>query len=105
MRSVNDDGPGTYDPTTQTYRLHHDWESDENLATVIIDAVAAITNTEPEDIGPLYEVIDLEALEQVFVPTPTRTRSHPTSQLSFSLTDCAVTVSSDGQIEIQLPDP
>ena len=70
---------------------------------MIIDAVAALTNTEPADFGPLYEVIDPEALDQVFASTPTRTRSQSTSQLNFSLHDCAVTVASDGQIDIQLP--
>lgn len=104
MNSSTDEGPGHYDAETQTYRLHHDWGSDDRLSTVIIDAVAAVTDTEPTDIGPLYNVIDPEALEQVFAPTPTSTRCHAASYLSFSLHDCEVTVASDGLIEIQIPD-
>lgn len=101
MSFGNGDGPGRYDPETHTPRLHHDWERDKRVSTVIIEAVAALTDASPTSIGPLYEVVDPDAVDALFAPPPRSRRAE--SELRFTLNDCEISVYGDGLIEIHVP--
>lgn len=41
---------------------------DSSLTLAVVEAVAAASNTPPENLPPLYSVIDTEALERLFTP-------------------------------------
>lgn len=103
MGPSNGDEPGSYDPETQTYRRYHDWESNDRVSTVIIEAVAAVTDTPPTNMGPLYEVVDPDALNHLFPPLPNGSRCQAERKITFTLNECDITVYGDGLIEIQLP--
>ncbi|WP_170977357.1 HalOD1 output domain-containing protein [Halorussus salinisoli] len=89
----------TFDAATNTYQLHHDWRDDESVTTAVIMGVAAITNTPPTDLGPVFEMIDPDALNNLFHP-PTSGSSRDDGWVSFCLNDCAVRVYATGEIEI-----
>lgn len=95
------DDAGEFDPETQTYRLYHDWGSSTRLSTEIILAVAALTDTPANEIGPLYEIVNPDALDHLFPPVESRGQTEST--LRFTLNECDVTVYSQGVVEIQLP--
>jgi hypothetical protein len=58
----------------------------------ITAGVASLENTTPDELRPLYEVIDPEALERLFRETR--------GQLTFEYLDYEVTVSHDYSVEI-----
>ena len=65
---------------------------DTTPSEAVVDAVAAVSGTEPEDLPPLYDSIDPDALDQLFRrrtgdPGPSET------VLSFALGDWNVFVS------------
>lgn len=46
----------------------HGDTADRSLTLAVIEAVAAASDTPPENLPPLYDVIDTEALERSFTP-------------------------------------
>lgn len=104
MAPVDWDDPGEYDPETHTYRFNHDWTSDERVSTTIVYVVAALTNTPPTSIEPLYETVNPDALDHLFFPTTTEGCCRSDATLRFTFHDCDITVANDGSVVIHLPD-
>ena len=70
-----------------------------NISHLIVEAVAEAEGVSPIELTPpLYDVIDPEALDQIFAVTPTQARM--AGQVTFSYTGYEVTVSGDGYISI-----
>lgn len=103
MSTSNGGGSRSYNPETETYQLYHDWGSSDRISIRIVSAVAAITDTPPTEMSPLYTRVDPDALDRLFRPIPTEDRRGLASTLSFTLNGCEVTIYGDGRIEIQLP--
>lgn len=68
----------------------------------VVDAVAAARDVDPLDVQPLYDVIDPDALEQLFTATHSSGRTDP-ARVVFTLDGCEVTVHSDGTIDVSAP--
>lgn len=79
------------------YQTHHDWEGDGTVALSVIEAVAAVSGTEPTEFEPLYNAVDPDALNKLFASFQTRSEG----LVSFTLDGYDVTVASSGEIEIQ----
>lgn len=92
--------PITFYPETSTYRLHHDWREDESITTTITKGVAAVTNTPPTDMDPLFERIDPDALDQLYGSTEGGV-SRDDGWTTFRFNGCVVTVYATGTVEIQ----
>ncbi|MFC7213305.1 HalOD1 output domain-containing protein [Saliphagus sp. GCM10025334] len=88
-----------YDPETDTYTVSYDWASDELPSEAVVEAVAAATGSTSESIPPLYEVVDPEALDQLFVPTSQGT-SLRTGVVEFQFHGCDVTISTCGRTTV-----
>lgn len=70
----------------------------ESISETVVYAIAEATATDPTDLPPLYDVIDLQALDQLF-----RDRSVNTgmsARVTFSVEDCEVTVHADGEVVV-----
>lgn len=89
----------TFDPATNTYRLHHDWRDDESVTTAVVTGISAITNTPPTDLDPAFETIDPDALNQLF-DSPTRGAGRDDGWVAFELNECTVRAYANGDIEI-----
>ncbi|NHN58439.1 MULTISPECIES: HalOD1 output domain-containing protein [Halorussus] len=89
----------TFDPDTDTYRLHHDWRGDESVSAAVVRGVAAVTNTAPTELDPLFETLDPDALDQLYRSTA-RGPGRGDCWVSFCYNDCAVTVAATGEIAI-----
>ena len=86
-----------YDPTTRTYHVRHSSEDEEiPLVVEIVEAVAAITGTEPMAMEPLYSVLDPDALELLIRD------AGGDVQATFTYEGCRVTVESGGEIVVEL---
>lgn len=86
----------TFDPETSTYRLHSDWQRDESVTTAVVGSVAAVTNTPPTELDPLFETFDPDALNQLYSSTGGPSRDD--SRVSFKFNGCTVIV--DATVEI-----
>lgn len=67
----------------------------DSVVEEITAGVASLENTTPDKLRPLYEVIDTEALEQLFRETR--------GQLTFEYLEYEVTVHHDYSVEITSP--
>lgn len=73
----------------------------ETLSYRVIEAIADREGVPSEDLQPpLYEVVDLEALDELFAPTPKGT-PRGDGQVSFFYRGYEVTVTSDNEITIR----
>ena len=100
MGTTESDTGVTFDPKTDTYCLHYDRRSDESVSAAVVRGVAAVTNTSPTELEPLFETLDPDALDQLYRSTADGS-GRGDSWVSFSYNDCAVTVDSTGEITIE----
>ncbi|MGQ3411576.1 HalOD1 output domain-containing protein [Natrinema sp. LN54] len=96
-RPLGEDSSG-YDPITETYHSRFDG-GPSTVVVAIVEAVAAVTNREPDALSPLYDTVDPEALADLV----TSARGHPID-VSISYEGCQVTVSSDGGVVVEPPE-
>lgn len=68
----------------------------------LIEAVATAADTDPSDLPPLFETIDLEAVERLFANGQSGGPSGTT--LCFTVLDWHVFVRDDGRIRVCEPD-
>jgi hypothetical protein len=64
----------------------------------VITAVAEATDNDPTEVGPLYHVIDPDALDRLFAATATNGRSH--GRVEFSFGGCEVVVHGNGAVDV-----
>lgn len=103
MGIQNEDTAIEYDRENDCYRICHDWWEGQPLSTAVAEAVAIVTNTPVTDIDPLYEVVNPDALNHLYEPTPNGERRDADSYTTFTIHDCEVTVFADGYIELAPP--
>ncbi|MFC4549492.1 MULTISPECIES: HalOD1 output domain-containing protein [Halorussus] len=68
----------------------------------VVAAVAAATNRDQTDVGPLYHAIDPDALDRLFETTRQATRG--VGRVEFSIAGCDVVVHGDGAVEVERTD-
>lgn len=69
-----------------------------DVATAVVSAVASTTDSRIEELPPLYDVIDPDALNGVFERRP-NAPSQSGVRVTFSIADCTVTVT-DGSVTV-----
>ncbi len=72
--------------------------ADRSTSQRVIEAVAETTDSDPTEVGPLYHVVDPEALDNLFAPTPGSGRRG--GQVEFTFAGCDVVVRADGSVEV-----
>lgn len=105
MVNTNSNGfPGEYDPDANLYRVYYDDQTSEPVSTVVVKAVAVLTDTPPTELDPLYEVLDPDALNQLYATDEQPAHRQVDSHIAFAYNGCQVTVFWTGLIEIVPPD-
>lgn len=104
MSNFRDSGRSSVGAQLETYRVQHEWSDPEPLYYTVARAVAAITDTHPTDVQSVDEVVDPDALDQLFQPSADGSLRKSGGHVSFTLDDCEVTVYWDGEIAIRLPE-
>lgn len=95
-----DEGRDLASTNRETNRATYHWASDGDGATpssTVIAGVAEVTDTDPEHLSPLYEVIDPEGLDSLFDPNSHRSRESVNGRVAFRFEGCDVTVHADGR--------
>ncbi|WP_458190893.1 HalOD1 output domain-containing protein [Haladaptatus sp. NG-WS-4] len=92
-----------YDPETETYYAQYDTEDVENLTTTIIRSVSAVTGDSPQEFDPLYDVIDPDALEDLFDKPRRNAPNHEGVYVTFKFASCELAINWDGEIQITPP--
>lgn len=85
-----------YDAETGTYRIDFD-PTERTPSTVVVLAVAAVTETDPVDLAVLNDSIDPDCLNGLFAPKRDGT-SRRGGHVTFPFADHDVTVHSDGPV-------
>lgn len=90
-----------YDPRSETYHAQHNWTDSQPLSTTVMEVVGAATNTEADQMDPLYDALDPDALDAIFRP---RFDDVPRTngQVMFSLDGHDVAVHSYGYIVVDV---
>jgi hypothetical protein len=92
-----------YDPEMETYYAQYDTENVENLTTTIIRSVSAVTGDSPREFDPLYDVIDPDALKDLFDKSRRNAPNHDGVHVSFKFASCEIAINWDGEIRITPP--
>lgn len=69
-----------------------------SVSAAVVSAVAALTDTEPTSMEPLYGTIDADALDTLFEPTVGEEKRGP-ERITFTYQGCDVVVSGDGTVK------
>ncbi|WP_224449609.1 HalOD1 output domain-containing protein [Haloprofundus salilacus] len=92
----------SYDPEREQYSVKFSRTRDAPSIELIV-AIAEIEGRDTDDIEPLYEAIDPDALDAIF-QQDSETTAERNGRLSFVFNGRDVTVWSDGRIDISLSD-
>lgn len=85
-------------PTAETTRARFDWTVTP-LTMGIVETVAETVDREVLELPPLYDAVDVEALESLFVDAR-QGPVGPLEDVSFGYAGCAVTVHADGEVAV-----
>ncbi|WP_224335682.1 HalOD1 output domain-containing protein [Haloprofundus halobius] len=98
------DGPRDigYDPARECYSIEYDRTRDPPSIELIV-AIATIEDRGTDEVEPLYETIDPDALDAIFREESEAT-AHRNGRLSFVFSGREVTVWAEGRIDIALTD-
>lgn len=93
-----DDGVGphggvTYNVETNAYHASYHPDDRGALLGAIIDLVSLVTGKEPETMTPLYDVVDVDAMEALFQP-----RDGNAIEVVFQYYECEVAARSSGDV-------
>jgi hypothetical protein len=78
--------------------LQGDTFEERSTSQRVITAVAEKTGKAPTEVGPLYHVIDPDALDRLFSATPGNGRNQ--GHVEFAFAGCDVVVFGDGGVEV-----
>lgn len=72
----------------------------DSVAESVVTAVSALTGTDPMELEPLYDVVDVDALDDLFAP---KANGSPRSggTISFTYCGCRVTVENSEQVTVE----
>lgn len=79
--------------------VRYDRDGDRSPTEAVVMAIAALTNTEPTDVAPLYESIDVDALDRLF-ENRSAGRDPSETVLGFTVNGWNVFVRDDGRIRV-----
>jgi hypothetical protein len=82
----------------ESYQTAIDTE-DMSASTAVIRTVAAVTNQDPLEMKPLYDVIDPDALNNLFAPSRLASCEHDLV-VEFSYNGCSVRLSGDCSLRV-----
>lgn len=81
------------------HRVYFDPTASDQPSSAIIGALTTVTDSSPLEVTPLYETIDLDALERLLDHAATSTTPGSIA-FEFTVDDWDVVVTGDGQIAV-----
>lgn len=98
-------GEMRYDPGEEAYVTVHNNQDFSTIDTTVIEAIAAVTDSDPTEIPPLYDVVDPEALGDLFArPRRAEYRNRTEGTVAFQFAGCEVRFHADGRVLVTPPE-
>ncbi|WP_227377190.1 HalOD1 output domain-containing protein [Haladaptatus halobius] len=94
----DEDSPSSAGVPREAIQNQYEWSAIKP-STAVVETVAQAANCDHQELSPLYEWIDPEALDAIIAPPLART-THTTTSISFTYTDYSVTVHSTGAVHV-----
>lgn len=82
-----------YDPMGETYRVGFDWPGPKPPSVALVEAMAAVTDTDPANLDVLYGTIDPNALDDMFAHSAGASKFD--GCVKFTYCDHEITVEAD----------
>jgi hypothetical protein len=100
-----DDPAAGVDTHTQVAQRHYEPNGQKELTTVIIYTIAEADGVSPSEVRspPLYEVVDVPAIENAFFGRVGGDSRRGVGTVEFQYTDYLVNVRSDGWVHVYEP--
>ncbi|WP_255195231.1 HalOD1 output domain-containing protein [Halorarius litoreus] len=104
-----DDAPGpsgssdTTSASGTAHTIQHDWDTEGPLHLTVVSGVAAMTNTEPEALPPLYDAVDPDSLERLLQSVPEENRQNVS--IAFPFAGWNVEIEGTGEVTFSPADP
>lgn len=76
--------------------VEFDWRQEESASIAVVESVATLTGRDPTKLKPLAEVVDTDALNEIFSPARETARSR--GYVEFEYEQCTVRVHADGTV-------
>jgi len=89
-----------FEPETGEYVVPDAFDAPGGVHTTVVNAVAAATDTDSDELENLYERVDPDALERIFQPHRDGTRRSG-GRLTFPFSGAVVTLHSEGELRIE----
>jgi len=96
---MSENSPNTDEP--QPYTAGIDQEQSDRMGSAIVSGVATRTGRGVTDLPPLYDVVDPEALEQVFASPPGSRRQPNDGRFVFTDAGCEVVVEGEDELTVR----
>jgi hypothetical protein len=90
--SINEDSFGRGEAHSRTF----EWRTETSAAMAVVESVAAVTNQDPTEMVPLNDVVNTDALNNLFTPTDDNSRAR--GYVQFEYERCQVRVRADGTV-------
>lgn len=85
----------TFDPEDGQYHATCDWQNVTGPGMAVVEAVASVLQTDPLDLRPLQEVVDVDSIESILTG-----REAGAVTVEFEYADARVRLSGDGHLVI-----
>lgn len=82
--------------------IHHDFSGTQTASLAVIEAVAAVSGTDPIELPPLYDVVNPDALDAMFEPHDRREGSN--LRVEFTYNGFDVVVREGPEVTVDLED-
>ena len=76
-------------------------DQSERMVSAVVSGVAACTGRGVTDLPPLYNVVDPEALEQVFTSPPGSRRRSNDERIVFTYAGCEIVIDGDDELTVR----
>ena len=94
---MSEDSPGANMTETYTAQI----AQSERMVSAIVSGVAACTGRGMTDLPPLYNVVDPEALEQVFTSPPGSRRRSNDERIMFTYAGCEIVIGGGDELTVR----
>lgn len=81
------------------HRKEHDWDKPNSLAESVVSVISELEDVDHDELPPLYESVDMEAVEEVMLTAQGEPRENTTVEFSYG--DYNIRIHSQGLVIIE----
>jgi len=88
-------GPHSHQESDQHRQIVDDWRQSDGPAEAIIEATAAVTNSQPTELPPLQEYADVDSLDALLTASNS-------VEIAFEYDRVTVRIAADGKLVVEI---